>query len=125
MKTLALGVLAVIVVVVLAGAAIWPSVSDAPWEVENNNDAPPTPAPTTQARFLTSSEAAGLAEAYNRDLILAVDLTAALSVTCETEDYNDRSQDWIVRCTIIMPNLEPRMARWRVSDSTGSVSPMD
>ena len=34
MKTLALVALAVIVIAVLAGLAIWPAVADAPWEQE-------------------------------------------------------------------------------------------
>ena len=34
MRTLALGLLAAIVIAILAGLAIWPAVADAPWEQE-------------------------------------------------------------------------------------------
>ena len=125
MKTLALGVLAVIVVVVLAGAAVWPSVSDAPWEVQDNSDASPTTLPTSEARFLTSGEAAGKADALSRKLILEADVpTVEISFTCETEDYNDRSRDWIVRCAFSGPG--PMLVyRMRVNDRTGTVSLID
>ena len=94
--------------------------------VEGDNDdepirvVPQRQAPTPSGPRLTGAEAAGKANTEFLRVLQKTGVTG-LSVTCDTEDFNDRTGMWIVRCLTVGPggSLELRI---QVNDLTGEVT---
>lgn len=83
---------------------------------------PQRQAPTPSGPRLTGGEAAGKAGAVVQRLI-SESGRGDLSVTCDAEDFNDRTGMWIVRCLTVGPESSIEF-RFTVNDLTGQVTPV-
>jgi hypothetical protein len=103
-----------------AGVMLWE-----PWDGDGNSaeESPtsaPEPASAPTGPRLTGAEAAGKASAEVRSTILETG-RSDLSLTCDAEDFNDRTGMWIVYCLVVGPGNALEF-RFKVNDFTGQVS---
>lgn len=72
----------------------------------------------TQTTWLTGGEAAGKAEAWLRTPQV---LASRVVVECDPEDYNGRTNTWIILCALSSANGRTATLRLTVADATGRV----
>jgi hypothetical protein len=80
--------------------------------------------PTASGPLLTGAEAAGKAEAFLRDELADEGITG-VSVFCDPEDYNSRTDTWIILCSAIRADGGLVSFRLTVHDRTGLVGLVD
>jgi len=95
---------------------------------------PTPPRRTPTGPRLTGAEAAGKAEAALRAMYTQDQLSengVTLSASCDYEDYNGSTRDWIVRCTMTWGSIRTGntirvdSVRYKVNDRNGRSSPVE
>jgi hypothetical protein len=77
--------------------------------------------PTPRGPNLTGAEAAGKAESKLRDAAEQSGDISRLRIICDAEDFNGRTDNWIVLCTFAWPTSSTDW-RYYVNDRTGAVT---
>ena len=77
---------------------------------------------SSQQRLLTGGEAAAKAQSYFYDQVVELGEAGKVAVSCDPEDFNSRTNAWIIKCVFRRSGSPAGSTRATVNDRTGETN---